>query len=414
MHVAHSAPIESQMDRWWQHESLVAAETGLLLDGIPLANLADQHGTPLYVYSRTTIQRQIARLQAALAQVSQRAMIYYALKANRHPAVLQAVRTMATVEAAHRVGVGIDACSLREVDWALEHGFAAEAISFNAGMLATAELAQLADRRVHCTLDSFSALRRYGALVPRGTPVGLRFDPGVIASYGHNPQTAYSQSKFGFEAEEWEAALTAAEQVGLVVDALHMHIGWGLAEESAPLVGQAFVRLAAIARRIPGLQTVNVGGGLGGRYQATDQLLPLRTWQQLIEQHLTPLEVQIACEPGTYIAAPAGVLIVEVNTAETRRSIHWLGVNAGFAIGPCPALYNIPLTAVALARPLAPGTQQYHIAGNMNESCDIWARQQWLPAIQEGERLALVPAGAYGASMASDHCLRGLFCEVVV
>ena len=60
MHVAHSAPIESQKDRWWQHESLVAAETGLLLDGIPLANLADQHGTPLYVYSRATIQRQIA------------------------------------------------------------------------------------------------------------------------------------------------------------------------------------------------------------------------------------------------------------------------------------------------------------------------------------------------------------------
>ncbi|MFN8491646.1 MAG: hypothetical protein U0350_28870 [Caldilineaceae bacterium] len=402
------------MNRWWQHESLVADETGLLLDQVPLVNLADQYGTPLYVYSRATIQRQIAQLQALLAQVSHCAMIYYAMKANRHPAVLQAVRAMATVEAARWVGVGIDACSLREVDWALGHEFAVEDISFNAGMLATSELAQLAARRVHCTLDSFSALRRYGALVPRGTAVGLRFDPGVIASYGHNPQTAYSQSKFGFEADEWEAALATATQAGLVVDTLHIHIGWGLAEESANLVGQAFARLSSLARRIPGLQTINIGGGLGGRYQKTDQPLQLCTWQRLIEQHLTPLAVVIACEPGTYIAAPAGVLIVEVNTVEKRRGIHWLGVDAGFAIGPCPALYNIPLAAVALERPLAPCTQRYHVAGNMNESCDIWAKQQLLPEIQEGERLALLPAGAYGASMASDHCLRGLVREVVV
>jgi diaminopimelate decarboxylase len=126
------------------------------------------------------------------------------------------------------------------------------------------------------------------------------------------------------------------------------------------------------------------------------------------------LGVTIACEPGTFVAAPAGVLLAEVNTVEKRRGIHWIGVNAGFALDPCPAFYGIPLVAVPVERPLAPSTHSYHVAGHINESCDIWAKAQVLPEIQEGERLALLPAGAYGASMASDHCLRGGVAEIVL
>jgi diaminopimelate decarboxylase len=376
------------------------------LDGVPLADLAQQHGTPLYVYSRATIQRQLRQLQAALAAAVDRYAVYFAVKANRCLGVLQAVCAVP--------GVGADACSPREVDLARQAGFAPAQISFNAGMLSDRDLAAVAGAGVHCTLDSFSALRRYGALVPAGTPVGLRFNPGVRVGYGSDTRAAYGNAKFGFEPEECRQALHVAETAGLVVDSVHTHVGWGLPEAAAGEIERAFMRLAAVAKQIPRLATVNIGGGLGGRFRAADHPLELSTWSALIRQHLTRLGVAVACEPGTFVAAPAGVLLVEVNTVEERRGKRWIGVDAGYAINPCPALYNIPIEIVPLRQPLAEPVQACHVAGHINESYDIWAHDYPLPDVREGDLLALLPAGAYGASMASDHCLRGRVQEIVV
>lgn len=393
------------MSAWWQHESLTAEQHTLMMDGIDLSGLARQHGTPLFVYSRSTIERQTKLLRTALAAATPDFRIFYAMKANRNPEVL------ATVRAA---GTGVDTCSPREVALALQHGFAAEEISFNAGMLSSADLATLAAQGIHCTLDSFSALRRYGALVPRGTRVGLRFNPGVRIGYGQGENLRYGNDKFGFEADELEAALHMAETAGLVVDSVHMHLGWGLQEEGATQISAAFVRLAELARCVPSLSIINVGGGLGGRYQEADMPLALTTWSDLIREHLTPLGVTIACEPGTFIVAPAGVLLLEVNTVEQRRGVQWLGVNAGFAIHPMPALYHIPLEIVPLARPLAVPDYTYRVVGHINEVTDVWAKACPLPEMHEMDLLALLPAGAYGTSMSSDHCLRGQACEVTL
>jgi diaminopimelate decarboxylase len=391
---------------WWEHESLTVLGERLLLDGTDLEALAREHGTPLYVYSRATLQRQLGRLGAALAAVTDRYRIYYAMKANRCPGVLRAVREVP--------GMGVDTCSPRELELALESGFTPERISFNAGMLSARDLAQIASRGVHCTLDSFSALRRYGARVPRGTPVGLRFDPAITVGYGGSQQTAYGSGKFGFDPAECQQALRVAQEAGLRVDSVHMHIGWGLPEEARAMVEEAFTRLASIARQVPELHSVNVGGGLGGRFRAGDRPLPLSAWSDILARHLAPLGVTIACEPGTFIAAPAGVLLVEVNTVEERRGTRWIGIDAGHAINPCPALYGIQLEVVSLRAPLSPPLHEYTVAGHINEACDIWARGCRLPEVREGDLLALLPAGAYGASMASDHCLRGQVKELVL
>jgi diaminopimelate decarboxylase len=376
------------------------------MDGVALEDVAREHGTPLYVYSRATVQRQLRRLEDALARVTDRYRIFYAMKANRSPGVLRAVRDVP--------GVGVDTCSPREVDHALAHGFTPEALSFNAGMLSDRDLAHVAARGVHCTLDSFSALRRYGARVPPGTRVGLRFDPGISTGYGGGGVTAYGGSKFGFEPSECGRALEAAAAAGLRVDGVHMHIGWGLPEEALPQVEAAFARLAALARRVPGLRTVNVGGGLGGRFQAGDTPLSLQSWSDALARHLAPLDVELACEPGTFVVAPAGVLLVEVNTVEERRGTRWVGIDAGHALNPCPALYDIPLEVVPLRNPLAPPLHASSVAGHINEAVDVWARNRLLPEVREGELLALLPTGAYGASMASDHCMRGAVKEVVL
>ena len=391
---------------WWQTESLTVQDGVLAMDGVVLETLARMHGTPLYVYSRPTVQRRLRALQTMLAQKTEHYRIYYAMKANRHTGVLAAARATA--------GVGIDTCSPREVQAALANGFARDEISFNAGMLSSRDLAYLASSGVHCTLDSFSALRRYGEFVSAGTPVGIRFDPGVAASYGQQPKMVYGKSKFGFDVEECTAALEAAHRAGLIVDAVAMHIGWGLPQSSAELVDWAFGRLAEVARQCPALAMINVGGGLGGRYLAADQPLSLETWSDLIGRHLAPLGATIVCEPGTWAVAPAGLLIAEINTVEARRNITWVGIDAGYALNPLPAMYDIPLEVIPLCDPLAEPAMVAHVAGHINEGVDIWAQARPLPLLQEGNLIAFFPAGAYGASMASNHCMRGEFVEIAV
>lgn len=391
---------------WWQHESHTVLDNDILCDGRSLTALAREYGTPLYVYSRANIQRQLRRMQGALHAVGVPHRIYYAMKSNRHLDVLQAVRATA--------GVGIDACSPREVALALEAGFTPGEISFNAGMLSNPDLAFLARSGVHCTLDTFSALRRYAALVPAGTEVGLRFNPGVRVGYSDNPKLTYGGAKFGFEPDALPQVLAHVAELGLRVDAVHMHLGWGITEAGLPQVRVAFERLAAIARQVPGLEAINVGGGLGGHYVETDHPLALPTWAGLIAEILAPIGATIWCEPGTFVSASSGMLVVEANTVEQRRGVTWLGVNAGFAVNLNPSMYNIGLTAIAVQQPQAAPSESYTIAGNINESGDIFGRDVLLPPLHEGDLIVFFPAGAYGASMASDHCLRGRANEIAV
>ncbi|MCB9639444.1 MAG: hypothetical protein H6727_11185 [Myxococcales bacterium] len=391
---------------WWKHESYTLQDNDLLLDGVSLQALAKQHGTPLYVYSKATVARQLQRMEDVLSQAVREHKIYYAMKSNRHPAILETVRSLGNI--------GIDTCSPREVQWAMSHGFAASEISYNAGMLSNRDLQTLVEAKVHCTLDTFSAIRRYGALTPQGTSIGLRFNPGISAGYGDNPRLSYGQAKFGFEADDADEALAATQRAGLIVDSIHMHLGWGLPQKSHEKVDEAFARLAKIARKMPKLESINVGGGLGGRYIVSDNPLLLESWGEAIHRHFHALDTKVICEPGTFVVAPAGVLLVEVNTIERRRGRCWLGVDAGFAVNLNPALYGIPLTAISLRQPLAEHTEDYTIAGNINEAGDIWSPSQLLPPLEEGDILAFVPAGAYGSSMSSDHCLRGQAAEIAI
>jgi diaminopimelate decarboxylase len=394
------------MSAWWLHDSFAVDHGTLALDGVALKELAHQHGTPLFVYSRATIQRQLQSLQAALAAATDRYAIFYAMKANRCAGVLEAVRSVP--------GVGVDTCSPREIALALQYGFPVEKISFNAGMLSCRDLTIIVEHGVHCTLDSFSSLQRYGSMAPRNTPVSLRFNPGVRVGYGQGANLRYGNDKFGFEAEELEEALHVAYRSGLVVDGVHMHLGWGLQESAADLIGAAFMRLAEIARQVPELRTINVGGGLGGRYQAVDEPLTLSTWSRLLRDHLAPLGATIACEPGTFVVGPAGVLLLEVNTVEHRRGVNWVGVNAGFALNPMPALYGIPVEIVPVGEPLSTPKQSYRVVGHINETTDVWAKECLLPEVRELDLLAFLPAGAYCTSMSSDHCMRGQAPELVI
>jgi diaminopimelate decarboxylase len=374
------------MTPWWQDEWL-RADGALTLDGV---DLREVDRTPLYVYSRRAA---VARVREIAAHVDR---VWYAMKANRHPGLLDALR---------EAGAGADACSPREVALALERGWKPDEISFNAGTLSNRDMAFVAETGVHVTLDSFSSLRRW----PRPGPIGLRVDPGVRAGYGLDPKVVYGDAKFGVRIADVPDAVAFAASRGLVVDRVHMHLGWGLQATDVEAVDTAFATLARLAR---GLRAVNVGGGLGARQRAGDAPLPLDVWGALLRKHLAGFEVQ--CEPGTFVVARGGVLVCEVVSVERKGDVTWVGLDAGHNVNVYAAHYGIPLEIVPVARPLAPPTVRCNVAGNLNEAGDVFARDLPLPELHEGERVALLPAGAYGATMASDHCLRGQVGERLV
>jgi diaminopimelate decarboxylase len=391
---------------WWADQGVTKSAAGLVMDGVPLSELAREHGTPLYVYRGTVVRRRLAEMRAALSSTGLPARIYYAVKANRHKPLLELIR-------AER-DIGIDACSPREVALALEMGFSRNEISVTASMISNRDFDQLAASGVHLNLDTISALRRYGARIPGGTPVGLRLNPGIEVAYRNNPKLAYGNTKFGIYQEDFHAALEAAGAAGLTVDTLHVHFGWGIQKDALDAYEWALKQLAQFARQVPCLRVINVGGGLGARQQEKDEPLALEAWSGAIRKHLGPLNCVIACEPGTFVMAHAGVLVVEVNTVEKKGETYWVGIDAGHNINLLAAHYGIPFEVVHVGNPDAPLLHVYSVAGNINEGSDIFARQVSLPEVREGDLLGLFPAGAYGSSMSSDHCLRGFAGEVLL
>jgi diaminopimelate decarboxylase len=391
---------------WWLGDALAAGPRGLALDGAPLADVARDHGTPVYAYGARTVRRRLGEIRDALRGTGAPFRVLYAIKACRFDPVLQVIR---------REGdVGIDASSPGEVACALAAGFAPDEISVTASMLSDRDLQRFVDQGVHLNLDTRSALRRWAAIPGRSRRVGLRVDPRVRVGWGDRPEFTYGDSKFGFDPGAALDAAAHATSLGLEVDQLHVHAGWGLQANAAPALAVAFARLAELSRAIPTVRVLNVGGGLGARYRPADQPLALEAWAALLREHLAPTGCTIACEQGTFVMATAGVLVAEVNTVEERRSGTWVGVDAGHNVNCFPALYGIPLTIAKVAEPLAPPTTTVHVAGNINEANDVFARAVHLPPLAEGDLVALYPTGAYGASMASEHCLRGLPAEVLV
>jgi len=390
----------------WRKDPLLTTEVrDLRLGDASLTELAARHGTPLYVYHSGRIRENIESLRAALRRVGRPFRIHYAMKCNRFGPVLDLVRAEGDV--------GIDACSPREVELALRHGFSPREISVTGSNLGNDDLSLFARHGIHLNSDTRSVARRFGAVAP-GASFGLRLDPPLSLERPDGDKLNYVGGKFGISRAELPEVYATAREAGLDVNTLHVHCGWSMQEAHAPVFDAAMRALAETFAEVPGIRTLNVGGGLAHPHRLDDQPMSLDTWSRIITQRLGHLPVQIECEIGTYIMANAGLLLMEVNTVEQRSGAHWLGVNAGHAVNVYPYHYGIPLELIPVNRPEAPITHRYQVGSNINESADLLARQAPLPELVEGELLAMYCTGAYGAAMQSNHCLRGAAPEVLI
>jgi diaminopimelate decarboxylase len=391
---------------WWQREALEARAGRLFFAGHDAEALARHHGTPLFLYDPERAAENVRRLQSALGRAGLDHRVCFALKANRHPAYLARLRQLGNV--------GIDACSPQEVTLALEAGWHPEEISYTGTNLSDRDLNVILPHQLVLNLDSLSAIRRVGRRAP-GRAIGLRINPQIGA--GYSPQLTYSgekPTKFGIYANQLDEALALAREHRLEVRGLHFHIGSGWQRAGFPAFLEALRRGAELARRVPDLRYFNVGGGLGIALRAEDRGVDLDDYAQSIARHLGPLGVTIFAEPGDYAVKDSAILLVEVVTVEEKGGVRFVGVDCGFNAFNLPAVYHLHQEIVLCRAADAPPEMTCTVAGHINEASDLFAEDCCLPEVREGDVLAFLAAGGYGASMASHHCARPPARELVV
>jgi diaminopimelate decarboxylase len=374
---------------WWERPDLGYRDGQLAFGGCDLLSIARQ-GTPAYVYRAGRVLENLERLSGALDASHVPHDLYFALKANRYGPLLDALRSHGRC--------GIDACSPAEVERALAHGFLAERISYTGHAVSEPDLDVLeAHPGVHVNCDAISTIRRLGRRCP-GRTIGIRLNPGLGAGYNERLRYAGDKpTKFGVYPDRFEEAMATARSAGMAVDTLHFHVG-----------------ATRLLDAHPGIRRLNVGGGLGVRMAESETAIELDRWAGIVAKHALPRGLRVAVEPGDYLVKDAGLLLVQVNTVEDKAGTTFVSVDAGLGILNLWAYYGIPYVVAPLCVPPGAARGRVTITGNINEAIDLLAEDVEIPAVGEGDYLALVNVGGYGSAAASNHCMRGAYRELLL
>lgn len=384
----------------------------LCVDGLPLADLAQQYGTPLFVYSQNAMLDALAAYQRGLQ--GRNALICYAMKANS---------TLAVMQAFARAGCGFDTVSGGEIQRALLAGAKPENIIFSGVGKTRAEMRLALEAGIGCfnveSLAELDVLNTVALEMKRHAPVSIRVNPDVDAKTHPYISTGLTGNKFGIAHTQALAAYQhAASLPGLRIVGIDCHIGSQITE-AAPYL-EATERLLDLVQQVESagiaLQHIDLGGGLGITYQnetppAADELLP---------QLLACLDTRglgqrkIVLEPGRSLVGNAGVCVSEVIHLKPGAEKNFCIIDAAMNDLPRPAMYEawhaiVPLQEAAAQAP----TTLYDVVGPVCESGDWIGRDRHL-SVQAGDRLAVMSAGAYCMSMASNYNSRCRAAEVLV
>jgi diaminopimelate decarboxylase len=394
---------------WWGRPGLDVRAGRLSVAGRDAESIAREHGTPLYVHDLVRVQEQARALQGALGRAGLRHVVRLALKAQREPAFLGSLRALGPPGTPE--SVGMDVCSPGELRWALDHGWERSEISYTGTNLSARDLDAVLDAGVHLNVDLLTQLERVGKRAP-GSSIGVRINPRIGASFPGGGQTYAGDrpTKFGIYPEQLEDALDIARLHDLTIDTVHVHAGYLYLSDALPSVDETMRRVAAATRRLMDagcpIAEVNTGGGLGVPFRPGDRPLDLDGWATVLARHLGPLDVVVGTEPGEFLAKECAVHLAEVVSVEDRDGITFVGLDTGWNVINEHFVYRIPfhpiLCRAADAEPVANVT----VAGHINEGTDLFAEDHPMPAVVEGDIVAIPNVGSYNASMVSIHCLR--------
>lgn len=359
-------------------------------------------GTPRYVYHLATV-RECACAIAAVAAIDLR---FYALKANPHPELL---KTLAAE------GFGLECVSLGELHRVFEvlPDFDPQRVLFTPSFAPHGEYEAAFARGVTVTVDNIELLRQWPELF-RGRSLWLRIDLGRGDGHHAKVRTGGAESKFGLPVAKLDRFVDAARALDVRITGLHAHLGSGI--DSGAHWRTVYAELAELADGIGTVETLDIGGGLPVPYMPDDAPFDIAAWGDGLAQIKASWPAyRLAVEPGRYLVAEAGALLLTVTQVVEKDDLRRIGADAGMNVLLRPALYEAWHDIVNLSRLHDAPDALADVVGPICESGDVLGHQRLLSVdTQPGDVLLVADTGAYGMTMANTYNLRALPVERVL
>ena len=381
----------------------------LMAENLPVKQLAEQFGTPLYIYSKATLERHWHAFDNAFGEHPH--LVCFAVKSNPNIAILNVMA---------KLGSGFDIVSQGELERVLAAGGDAAKVVFSGVAKSHQEIAHSLEVNIRCfNVESEAELLRINQIagdMGKIAPISLRVNPDVDAHTHPYISTGLKENKFGVSVEQArEVYKLAATLPNIKIVGMDCHIGSQLTELQPFL--DAVDRLIVLMKQLKQdgihLKHLDLGGGLGVTYTDETPPHPTEYATALWEKLSAFSELEIIVEPGRAITANAGILVTKVEYLKSNESRNFAIVDAGMNDMIRPALYQAYMNILEIDRTLAREEKMYDVVGPICETSDFLGKQRKL-AIAEGDYLAQRSAGAYGASMSSNYNSRPRTAEVMV
>ena len=369
-----------------------------------LLQIAEEFGSPIYVYDAHKIEAQYKRLTTAFGGV-QKLKIHYAAKALTNISVLKFVS---------KLGAALDTVSIQEVQLGLKAGFAPENIIYTPNGVSLKEIETVAELGVQINIDSLDLLEQFGTKHPK-TPVCIRINPHVMAGGNTNISVGHIDSKFGISIHQIPLLLRIVENTGMHINGIHMHTGSDILDIDVFLYASEI--LFETAKKFKKLTFIDFGSGFKVPYKANDIETNIEELGEKLADRFNTFcenygqELTLAFEPGKFLVSQSGYFLTKVNAIKQTTSTVFAQVDSGFNHLIRPMLYGAQHHIENISNPS--GKERfYSVVGYICET-DTFANNRRIKEITEGDILAFYNAGAYCFMMSSNYNSRYRPAEVL-
>ncbi len=369
-----------------------------------LVQLAEEFGSPLYVYDAEKIASQYHRLTSAFSKV-ERVRINYAVKALSNIAVLQLLRS---------VGSCLDTVSIQEVQLGLHAGFDPKQIIYTPNGVSFEEIEEVAQLGVQINIDNLSVLEHFGTNHP-DIPVCIRINPHVMAGGNSNISVGHIDSKFGISIHQMPHILRIVENTEMHINGIHMHTGSDILDIEVFLYAAEI--LFDTAKNFKTLDFLDFGSGFKVPYNKGDIETNIEEFGKKLSKRFNAFEKEygreltLAFEPGKFLVSEAGFFLAKVNVVKQTTSTVFASIDSGFNHLIRPMFYGSQHHIENISHPK--GKERFYtVVGYICET-DTFANNRRISEIKEGDILCFRNAGAYCFSMASNYNSRYKPAEVL-
>lgn len=357
-----------------------------------LLKIADEFGTPVYVYDVESIKTQYEKLTGSF---SKNTRFFYAAKALTNINILKYVE---------KLGASLDCVSINEVKLGLKAGFTSERILFTPNCVDITEIEEAMSHKVHINIDNISMLEQFGNKHGNSYPIFIRINPHIFAGGNYKISTGHIDSKFGISIHQMRHIERIAKSTNIDVEGIHIHTGSEIKDPDVFL--QSLDIMFELAHHFPNLKYLDMGSGFKVPFQDGDLETDVKSLGKKVDKAMKDYakesgkEFQLWFEPGKYLVSQSGHFLVKSNVIKHTTATVFVGVNSGFNHLIRPMFYDAYHKIENLSNPKGP-ERIYTVVGNICET-DTFAWDRKLHEVREGDVLVFRNAGAYGFEMSSN------------